>query len=65
MPITVFLITVFTLFTAFKTPLPLYLESLSLSSKASRTPVDAPLGTAARPTIPFSNITSTSTVISP
>ena len=49
--------------TAFKVPLPKYLVlSPSLSSTASCTPVDAPEGTIALPTIPFSVVTSTSTV---
>ncbi len=53
----------FTLLTAFKTPLPMYLfESLSRSSKASFEPVEAPEGTAALPMIPFSKMTSTSIV---
>ncbi|OPY45097.1 MAG: hypothetical protein A4E46_01340 [Methanosaeta sp. PtaU1.Bin016] len=41
--------TSFTFFTAFKTPLPLYLSPPSRSSRASCVPVDAPEGTAARP----------------
>ena len=54
-PIRVLLISLFTLFTAFKTPLPLYLLlSLSLNSAASYSPVEAPDGTAALPKIPFS-----------
>ena len=52
-----------TFFTAFKTPLPKYLDlSPSLSSKASLSPVEAPLGTIALPTVPSSKVTSTSTV---
>ena len=62
-PIRVLLISLFTLFTAFKTPLPLYLLlSLSLNSAASYSPVEAPDGTAALPKTPFSKKTSTSTV---
>ena len=38
------------------------LLSLSLSSTASNMPVDAPLGTAALPTVPSSRITSASIV---
>ena len=48
--------------TAFNTPFPLNLDPPSLSSMASLVPVEAPDGTAALPNIPFSNITSTSTV---
>ena len=49
--------------TAFRTPLPLYLDlSLSRNSRASCTPVDAPLGTAALPNLEFSNSISHSTV---
>src|SRR5215467_3230447 len=49
--------------TAFRTPLPPYRAlSPSLSSSASRSPVDAPEGTAARPNAAPSNATSTSTV---
>ena len=48
---------------AFNTPLPLYLLlSLSRSSKASCTPVEAPLGTEATPLIPLSKVSSTQTV---
>ena len=50
------------MFTAFNTPFPQYLSSLSLSSNASLLPVDAPDGTAATALIPFSVVTSTSTV---
>ena len=46
----------------FNTPSPLYLEPPSRISKASLSPVDAPDGTIALPTMLFSNITSTSTV---
>src|SRR6187431_1634397 len=49
--------------TAFRTPFPRYrLLSPSRSSSASRSPVDAPDGTAARPVEPPSSVTSTSTV---
>ena len=49
--------------TAFVTPLPRYrFLSPSRSSSASRCPVDAPDGTAARPKAPPSSVTSTSTV---
>ena len=56
-------ITLLTLSTAFKTPFPknLFL-SPSLNSKASLSPVDAPLGTIALQTTPMSKVTSTSTV---
>ncbi len=56
-------ITVLTLSTAFKTPLPKYLFlSLSLNSCASYLPVLAPDGTAATPTLPFANSTLVSIV---
>ena len=49
--------------TALRTPLPPYrFGSPSRSSSASRVPVDAPDGTAARPRAPDSRTTSTSTV---
>ena len=48
--------------TAFVTPLPPHSEPPSRSSTASCTPVDAPDGTAARPTAPDASSTSTSTV---
>src|SRR6266852_6079044 len=49
--------------TALRTPLPPYRRlSPSRSSSASRTPVDAPDGTAARPNAPPASVTSTSTV---
>src|SRR6266481_4790604 len=52
-----------TLPTAFRTPLPPYRAlSPSRSSSASRSPVDAPDGTAARPNAPSASETSTSTV---
>ena len=58
-----FAISPLTLATAFRTPLPPYRAlSPSRSSSASRSPVDAPDGTAARPSAPPSSVTSTSTV---
>src|SRR5262245_48676188 len=52
-----------TLPTAFRTPLPPYRAvSPSRSSSASRSPVEAPEGTAARPNAPPASVTSTSTV---
>src|SRR5438445_8348425 len=52
-----------TLPTAFRTPLPPYrAASPSRSSSASRSPVEAPDGTAARPNAPPASVTSTSTV---
>src|SRR5215217_5261502 len=48
--------------TALLTPLPPYRLSPSRSSTASKAPVDAPEGTAARPSEPSSRMTSTSTV---
>src|SRR5262245_22505291 len=52
-----------TLATALRTPLPPYRDvSPSRSSRASRSPVEAPEGTAARPKAPPSSKTSTSTV---
>src|SRR5215212_3891986 len=48
--------------TALLTPLPPYRLSPSRSSTASKAPVDAPEGTAARPSDPSSRMTSTSTV---
>ena len=51
-----------TLWTARLTPLPPYSEPPSLSSTASNAPVEAPLGTPARPTVPSSRATSTSRV---
>ncbi len=57
------MIVVFTLFTAFKVPLPRYLAaSLSLNSNASWTPVEAPDGTIALPVFPDAKVSSTSTV---
>src|SRR5262249_27202905 len=54
---------VLTFCTAFKTPLPRYLDlSPSRSSRASCSPVEAPEGTAARPKAPDSRVTSASTV---
>src|SRR4030067_1162277 len=55
-------ITLITLPTAFCTPLPRYRDPPSLSSSASRSPVDAPLGTMARAAAPLSRMTSASTV---
>lgn len=52
---------VFTLFTALVTPLPWYLESPSLSSRASFVPVEAPDGTLAL-TVKLSVVSSHSTV---
>src|SRR3954451_14492039 len=48
--------------TAWVTPLPLYRSPPSRSSTASKAPVEAPLGTAARVIVPSSRATSTSTV---
>src|SRR3954464_10540418 len=48
--------------TALVTPLPPYRSPPSRSSTASKAPVDAPLGTAARAIVPSSRATSTSTV---
>src|SRR5260221_6316741 len=62
-PVSAAAISPFTFATAFRTPLPPYRRvSPSRSSSASRTPVDAPDGTAARPITPPSSVTSTSTV---
>ncbi len=62
-PVTASAISLFTLPTAFSTPLPRKrLGSPSRSSTASCSPVDAPDGTAARPSAPDSRVTSTSTV---
>ena len=62
-PMTDSAISVLILSTAFKTPLPIYRPcSPSRNSTASREPVDAPEGTAARPIIPDSSNTSHSTV---
>src|SRR5689334_10454232 len=55
--------TSFTLRTASTTPLPTYRRaSPSRSSTASCSPVEAPLGTAARPCAPLDRVTSVSTV---
>ncbi len=63
MPINSSAIILFTLSTAFKTPLPRYLDlSPSRNSSASFSPVEAPEGTAARPNAPLSSNTSTSIV---
>ena len=60
---TAFAISLFTCSTALETPLPPnFLGSLSLSSNASNSPVEAPLGLAARPTVPSARVTSASTV---
>src|SRR3712207_1375854 len=48
--------------TAWVTPLPPYRSPPSRSSTASKAPVEAPLGTAARAIVPSSRATSTSTV---
>ena len=57
------LITVFMFSTAFVTPFPQYLAlSPSLSSSASNSPVDAPLGAVPLPTVPSARTTSASTV---
>src|SRR4051812_30347518 len=48
--------------TALFTPLPPYRSPPSRSSTASKAPVEAPLGTAARAIVPSSRATSTSTV---
>jgi len=54
---------VFTFSTAVRTPLPRYrFLSPSRSSTASYSPVEAPDGTAARPSVPSSSTTSTSIV---
>ena len=53
----------FTFSTAFKTPLPIYLDlSPSLNSTASKAPVEAPDGTSATPHEPSINSTVTCTV---
>ena len=63
MPIIFSAMSSFTFCTAFNTPLPRKRSlSPSRSSNASREPVDAPDGTAARPVTPLSSVTSTSTV---
>src|SRR3954453_2391885 len=61
-PITVSAISPLTFSTAFVTPLPPNAEPPSRSSVASNSPVDAPLGTAARPAAPARRTSSTSTV---
>ena len=62
-PIIFLAITLFTFSTALFTPFPKYLSSsLSLSSTASKLPVEAPDGTFATPQNPPSVITSTCTV---
>ena len=47
----------FTLLTALRTPLPSYLLPPSLNSKASCTPVEAPEGTEAVPSMPLVKVT--------
>ena len=55
---TAFAISLFTCSTALETPLPPnFLGSLSLNSNASNSPVEAPLGLAARPTVPSARVT--------
>ena len=62
-PATVSLITVLIFSTAFETPLPRYLDlSPSRSSRASNSPVDAPLGAVPLATVPSTSVTSASTV---
>ena len=51
-----------TLVTAFITPLPCRRSPPSRNSTASRSPVEAPDGTSARPNVPSDNKTSASTV---
>ena len=62
LPIKAGAIFVLTFSTAPDTDFPKYLEPPSLNSAASKAPVEAPLGTAARAHEPSSNWTSTSTV---
>src|SRR5262249_478724 len=63
LPVTADAIAPFTCDTALRTPFPPYLPlSPSRSSSASREPVDAPEGTAARPNPPPVTVPSTSTV---
>ena len=62
MPINAGAMISFTFFTAFKTPLPMYVHPPSRNSKASKEPVDAPDGTAARPNAPPDNSISHSIV---
>src|SRR5438105_9752989 len=61
MPVTASAISPLTLATAVSTPLPPKRSPPSRSSRASWAPVEAPLGTAARPRAPELNSTSTST----
>src|SRR3954468_7101211 len=61
-PVTASAISPLTFATAFVTPLPPKGEPPSRSSVASNSPVDAPLGTAARPAAPERSTSSTSTV---
>lgn len=62
-PVIVSLITVLIFSTALETPLPRYLLlSPSRSSRASNSPVDAPLGAVPLETVPSIRVTSASTV---
>ncbi len=61
-PVTASASSVLTNPTAVSTPLPLKRSPPSRSSTASNWPVEAPLGTSARPTAPLVVVTSTSTV---
>ena len=62
-PVTASFIIVLIFSTAFNTPFPRYLDlSPSLSSSASNSPVDAPLGAVPLPTVPSERYTSASTV---
>ena len=61
-PISFGAIILFTFSQAVKTPLPLKRDSPSLSSKASRSPVEAPLGTIAVTFTPLLRVNSHSTV---
>ena len=62
-PVTASFIIVLIFSTAFNTPFPRYLDlSPSLSSSASNSPVDAPLGAVPLPTVPSARYTSASTV---
>ena len=63
MPVSAARISLLTLPTAFRTPLPPKRDaSPSRSSSASNCPVEAPLGTAAVPALPSSSVTTASTV---
>ena len=62
-PIIASLMIVLIFSTAFVTPFPRYLDlSPSLNSRASNSPVDAPLGAVPLPTVPSTRYTSASTV---